>query len=203
VTYQIAYADETDLPHVRSMAIELMPAMTALHTEGWNHRLGQGRAWAESLLLVVRDTSASDDQPVGFCWTDPAMLADNGIREPWWCVNAIAIRPAHRRRGLATQILSAVKGAAASAGVVTLHGVCDRELSAWYEDQGFTVLQPGQFLESDGPVRMTGKPASVVRFNDVEGECMVFTDVDPTPPRRLRASARTAGAPTDTLPSTS
>lgn len=187
MTIQIGYATQTHLPTLRSLAHELLPDLTALHGPEWNHRLGQGRVWTEPLLLVARDTDVPDLGPVGFCWVDPAMLGDEQILEPWWCLNAIAVRPDYQGRKIGRSMVNGVCGAAAYAGAVSLYGVCDRTLSAWYGDQGFTVLDHGEAIVADHPVRRPSQPPGQFEFRDGEGECIFFMDIEPQPPARLYA----------------
>lgn len=188
LTLTIDYANEHDLPAFRQMAIDLMPDMTELRTPDWHHRLGHGRCWTEPLLLAVRDSDSTVSGPIGFCWADAAMADDNSVFEPWWCLNAVAVRPKYRGAGVGGKLLKAVRQAASFAGVVSLYGVCDRSLTGWYGHHGFTVLGPGEAVVSDGPVRMVPPPpggAKTITFRDEKGECVFFTDIEPASVRRL------------------
>ncbi|WP_369011267.1 GNAT family N-acetyltransferase [Rhodococcus sp. PAE-6] len=185
LTINIGYATGTHLPVLRSLAQELLPELTELHGPAWDHRLGQGRVWTESLLLVAQDSEVPDLGPVGFCWVDPAMLSDEQIIEPWWCLNAIAVRHAYRGRKIGRSMVEAVCGAAAYAGAVSLYGVCDQSLSAWYSDQGFIVLGQGEAITADRPARRLGQRPGQFVLRDAEGECMFLMDIEPQPPARL------------------
>lgn len=183
MTVTIAYAQENDLPAIRKMAIELMPEMTELHGPVWDHRLGSGRFTVESLLIVARDPDLP--APIGFAWADAALLNDEGVLEPWWCLNAIAVRPTHRGTRIGRKLVEAVRELAGKAGIVSLHGICDRNLRQWYESQGFTVLKPGEKAGSDGIVRRFPPAEGKFSIGDGEGECVFFVDVESVEPRRI------------------
>lgn len=174
---RIGYAEPEDVPALQAMAIELLPDLTALHGPDWTARLGNGRVWVESLLVVVRDSDAGDT-PVGFAWGSAAMFEDSGVLEPWWCLNAVARQPAYRGRKIGERLVDVVREHARKAGVVSLYGICGRSLTPWYENQGFTVLAPGQKIESDGAARRFGNDEGTVFFGDEEGECMFYADID-------------------------
>lgn len=115
------------------------------------------------------------------------MLGDEQILEPWWCLNAIAVRPNYRGRKIGRSMVKGVCEAAAFAGVVSLYGICDHSLSAWYGNQGFTALGQGEMIVGDHPVRRPGQPPGQFVLRDGEGECIFFMDIEPQPPARLCA----------------
>ncbi|WP_161987463.1 GNAT family N-acetyltransferase [Prescottella subtropica] len=180
----LAAAAESDLPTIRELARELLPDLTELHVPDWSHRLGSGRIWVESLLLVARHSSVPGNEPVGFAWVDAAMLHDEGVFEPWWCLNAVAVGSEYQGRGVGRALVDTVRKIASAAGVVSLYGICDQTLADWYTDRGFTVLAPGEKVVSDGLVRRSPSDGTMVSL-DAEGECMFFTDIEPVASRRL------------------
>lgn len=185
MTLTIAAATESDVPALQELARELLPDLTKLHDPDWSHRLGSGRMWAEPLMLVARHSSVPGNAPIGFAWVDAAMFHDSEVREPWWCLNAIAVRSEYQRRHVGRVLVDTVRKIASVAGIVSLYGICDRKLADWYTDRGFTVLDPGEKVVSDGPVRRYPPDGTTVTFGDAEGECVFFTDIEPVAPRRL------------------
>lgn len=142
-----------DFPDIVGLARDQMPEMTALHDErGWQDhgRLGMGRHPRETFVLVARQ----GDSLLGFCWVDAAAVTDYGVAEPWWCINAVAVRGDLQGKGLGSQFAKIIKQQAEQIGITMLYGTCYPSSAAFWRHSGFVVGELEQDAQSDRPVKL-------------------------------------------------
>lgn len=165
-----------DVPGIAALAEVEMPSMTFLHRGGWEeaYRFGAGNHARDSYFVVVRQ--GEDGPVVAFCWADAALFDDHGIEEPWWCVNAVAVTSAYRRKRLGAALVSGIKRRAAEAGISTLYGVCYPDSVAFWRSQGFDVTARGGALVADRKVRRVGsEPVELAPLTDEAGDHMIVS----------------------------
>jgi ribosomal protein S18 acetylase RimI-like enzyme len=84
-----------------------------------------------------------DSKPAGYAYAEVVRLPDSPFRHAWDEVHLhhISVRPAYRRKGIASLLLDAVRAAAAETGIslVTLQvWTFNEDAQAFFRRQGFT-----------------------------------------------------------------
>lgn len=144
----VRVAESADLPRVQRLFAENLPELTFAGVSSWETLRGSGSTYAENLMLAA----LVDGRVVGAALAGPALLQDHGLDLPWWAVDAVAVDPKYRNRGLGRLLLECVRGSAFDAGVTSLYGLCKAELRPWYEGLGFATTAPDACLDSNVPM---------------------------------------------------
>jgi hypothetical protein len=184
-------AAHEDVPELVAIARCELPGMTYLHhLDGWktHRRFGVGTTPRDNLFIVAR---RDDKSPIlGFCWVDAVMYIDNGIKEPWWCINALAAVPSARRTALGHSMAEVVKRQAAIAGAVSLYGVCYPSSVEFWAAQGFAVSAPGGYLEADRLIVLPSRGQVTLKFNDRDGGHLFVVSLDVGDPDAVPSGAQ-------------
>lgn len=152
---EIGQACRHDAADIADLARKQLPEMTYLHdAEGWTKhaRFGAGRHPRDKFALVARLTDTGE--LIGFFWVDDAPATDFGIAEPWWCINALAVRSDLQRKGLGRSLVGIIVQQATEFGVHLLYGLCYPVAAPFWEKQGFIVGAKDQDMIVDRPVQM-------------------------------------------------
>jgi ribosomal protein S18 acetylase RimI-like enzyme len=94
----------------------------------------------QSNLVFIAEV---DSQPAGYAYAEVLHLPESPLRHTWDEVHLhhISVRPAYRRKGIASALLGSVRGAAGEIGIdlVTLQvWTFNEEAQAFFRRQGFT-----------------------------------------------------------------
>lgn len=155
--------------------------MEYLHeSSGWveRARFGPGRHPRDKFTLVARDVDAS--ALLGFFWVDDAMASDNDISDPWWCINALAVRPEIQRRGLGRQLAQIIIEQARLVGVTALYGLCYPTAVEFWDACGFTVGEHEQAMKSTEPVTKFDGTRGQLNMDCEPGHHFFFMNLDET-----------------------
>ena len=184
---QLTFARERDLAAIARLAELHLPNPIGLTPEDWANRRGRGAPFLANLLIAAIDR---EGRVVGFTWADAAAVYEQGMAEPWWCLNAVVVSEEHRSKGIGRMLVETVLERARHVGIVSLFGVCEPELAPWYESLGFLVTAPGGALIADPALKY--EPAveyTKYENTDKHGGVMFVKDVEPFPPCRLSVKA--------------
>lgn len=149
-----------DAPEIAALARDALPSFPALHDEdGWRsfYRFGNGAHPRDNYLLVLRDGGEAGSL-AAFVWVDAALAIDHEIQEPWWCINAVAVAPAYRRRGLGRALIDTVAARGREVGVTLLYGLSVASAVPFWQSLGLTVAAEDEALVANRPAhRVTGE----------------------------------------------
>lgn len=151
----VGQAGPRDVEEIAALSVAELPTMTALHdAEGWktHNRFGRGANIRGNCTAVLREAGSAGPL-IGFIWADSAMMIDYDLDVPWWCINAVAVSPAHRGAGRGARLVSLVQQAADKAGVELLYGQSVPGAVAFWETLGWNVAAPGEDLRMPRAVR--------------------------------------------------
>ena len=170
-------ATDADLPAVKALCALVLPHLVKTNSTPWDSRFGSGRTWQDPLLLVA---VGQGGELVGFAAASPAFLQDHGLPVPWWCLDLVAVQPAFQGQHIGETLVLEVLRIADQAGVSSLYGLCDPDLTGWYAHLGFTTTGPGAVVDTN--VRVKGDDEDM-SFAAPEDQCFILTDIcdDPLP----------------------
>jgi len=143
------------IPEMAALARDELPSFSYLHDEErWPNKFGRGERLEDNLLIAACD--GMDGPLIGFVWADQAMRVDHGIQEPWWCLNAIAVRPEYRGRGIGKLLVGDIVEAVRAVGVELIYGLAISGSEGFWQHNGFHVADEGERVVSTTPVQRDG-----------------------------------------------
>lgn len=180
------------------LARDRLPTMTSLHDPAsWDrsYRFGPGYHSRDRYLPVVHAVRDDGSEAlVAFAWVDAALADDLGVEQPWWCINALAVRKEYARRGIGSGVVSAIVDHALGAGVVSVYGQAYASAAEFWRSCGFWLTALGGLLASQVPVPVPGGAIQQVVLNAEEDQHFFVKSIEGPGSTTADSTARLASS---------